>query len=491
MNHSGTAHTTRPLAEDLAHVLRDGKSVVVTGLTDTFASVTALAAELSNSGRTRVLQIAPPLDLPSVMRQLAPKSSNAPASSVETLHAILTQIDEHCDRIVLIVASAQELPVNTLRYLEFALVAGARLSLLLAGDQQLDALLALPGFSRLSGRLTRITPTEAIPAQIDFARLSIDVPLAPRTRSKLGTLTSAGGRPGANADLKVATRHSVKSAILFAAGATAVVGLVVLSRAPQLTDPTHYFTQAISNADNGSPRDPPTPAMAAPGAVSVMQAAVPALSAEPAGSVASFPTGALSQAAVASIDPSLAQLSVTDPMARPGKVSPVQASALAEPVAPEISLTTGAAPETAVASLPPPRAEPSLLDLAAAVPHDGVTDHQAVTAIELSALPIEPTAPLTVGPVEDQSESMASRTVGTVDAPLALPPRLPPRVIVRPAPSFRSRQYAALTTRPAEHAAVNQTLRPDSERCRSIVMRVQLGEDANNADQIFLRNGCH
>lgn len=62
----------------------------------------------------------------------------------------------------------------------------------------------------------------------------------------------------------------------------------------------------------------------------------------------------------------------------------------------------------------------------------------------------------------------------------------PPRLALAPPPRFLPAARAA-TAAPAVPA---QAVSPAGQRCRSIIVRVQLGEEPSHADRSFLRGGC-
>ena len=151
--------------EVIAH-LNGGGSVLLTG-TDGAPAVLAVVAETLAKGRTRVLQVRPPLDLGAVMEQVG-RIGNAPGDDdVERGFNALTTVDPSCDRIVLLVEDAHLLQHPTLFYLQFVLRAEPPLQLVFAGSPGVADALALEGFAGLRGRfslrLTMSVPSPGTP----------------------------------------------------------------------------------------------------------------------------------------------------------------------------------------------------------------------------------------------------------------------------------------------------------------------------------------
>lgn len=488
------------LAARLALILLEGGSTAVFAEADinpVFATVEHLLLGTS----TRVLTVEPPLDLAGLMRQLASNSLKGSLPGIESLHAVLTEIDPSCDRIVLLVKSAQELPFNTLRYLELALRAGPRLGILLAGDGRLEETLALPGFSSLRARLVRYdlgiagtaTPSDrdqcladAPSLQLPNGLISSEV-LATAEISKTGKAVAAGLAPAparasvrkglrtpaseptasVNASMRSETRrvatargylrlrNRVGSSIVCGVAVAALALLLVLSRSPLPLDPAQS----------------PHPSTSGSAAVSVPIASVP------------------------------------DAMASGGAASNSAAALLAEPEVqptvrgasdkqPDEQLAAATFPQPAASSNEPAAEVTSPVEDAARSPEPEEAS-EAVAPLDRPFTPPAPADPamasVGAGSTQSTGETLASRPAGALDhsvPALALPQR-PGRPLVRPVPAARTTQYAALIARPIGDVTAHLGSRPDSQRCRDIVIRLQLGEDASNADRTFLRNGCH
>ena len=139
----------RQAAEVIAH-LTGGGSVLLTE-TDGAPAVLAVVAETLAKGRTRVLQVRPPLDLREFMGQVGRTGNASGDDDVERGFNALTILDPGCDRIVLLVEDAHLLPHRTLFYLQFVLRAEPPLQLAFAGRPEVAGVLALEGFTGLRG----------------------------------------------------------------------------------------------------------------------------------------------------------------------------------------------------------------------------------------------------------------------------------------------------------------------------------------------------
>lgn len=484
------------LAARLALILLDGGSTAVFAEAEMDQVLATVERQLLSTS-TRVLTVAPPLDLSSLMRQLAPKSPKGSFPGAEALHAVLTETDLSCDRVVLLVRSAQELPFNTLRYLELALRAGPHLGVLLAGNWRLEETLALPGFSSLRARLVRHGLGAAGTAQPDdrdqrlvgapslrqLTGLIPSEPLAAAEIAKMGeTVVAAHGslpalafaakdlrlpanEPTASMNVSVwpeterpstatryrPTRHRVGSAVVCTVAAAAMLILLVVSRARQPFDPVQTpHSGATDRAAHSAPDVVVPDAASASGAISNP---VEALRVEPD----------LRPTVLSTPDEQLAAATLPQPAAGSN-----------EPAA-ELTLPV----EDAARSPEPVGAREAVVPLDRAFTVPTRADHEI--------------APVGSDSIQDTGDTAASRPAGALDQPVPAPalPLRPGRPFVRPAPPARTTQYAALGARLAGPAAAHLASRPDSERCRDIVVRLQLGEDASNADRTFLRNGCH
>ncbi|HEY0202823.1 MAG TPA: hypothetical protein VGC15_01565 [Acetobacteraceae bacterium] len=153
LNRPGSPRNQFRQTEEIITHLTGGGSVLLTG-TDGGPAVLAVVADTLAKGRTRVLQVRPPLDLPGFMEQVG-QTGNAPGDDdVERGFNALTTLDPGCDRIVLLVEDAHLLPHPTLFYLQFVLHAGPPLQLAFAGGPGIADALALEGFAGLRGRFS-------------------------------------------------------------------------------------------------------------------------------------------------------------------------------------------------------------------------------------------------------------------------------------------------------------------------------------------------
>lgn len=223
--------------------------------------------------RTRVLRIRPPLDLPSVMGQLAAAHQVLGGVEVEQGLGFLTDPDATCDQIVLVVEDAASLPEPTLRYIEQAFRAGPHLQVVLAGRTEAASLPALEDFNGLRERL-----------------LLNPVPSTLRSNSSAaGKVTSLN--PLRTAWLPPPRRDRGRKAKVALAGAAAGLGLVLLAvasrsvLAPSNGPSGGWLTTQLNGiaAPDARTAAPPAPQGPAPG--DGLAAAVP----PPAG-VAPSPT---------------------------------------------------------------------------------------------------------------------------------------------------------------------------------------------------------
>ena len=158
--------------------------------------------------RTRILRIRPPLDLPSVMDQLAAAHQVLGGMEVEQGLGFLTVPDATCDQIILMVEDAVSLSEPALRYIERAVRMGPHLQVVFAGRTEAPSLPALEDFNQLRKRL-----------------LLSPAPLTPRLASVAGTLTSSNPPWTTWMPLR---RDRGRKARVALAGAAAGLGLVLL-----------------------------------------------------------------------------------------------------------------------------------------------------------------------------------------------------------------------------------------------------------------------
>ena len=169
LNTPGSPRTRPQWTKEIAAHLNGGGSVLLTG-TDGAPAVLAAVAETLARGRTRVLQVRPPLDLPGFMEQVGRTGTTSGDDEVERGFNALTIPDPGCDRIVLLVEDAHLLPHPTLFYLQFVLHAGPPLQLAFAGGPGIADALALEGFARLRGRFSlRLTMSAPVPGTAEPA----------------------------------------------------------------------------------------------------------------------------------------------------------------------------------------------------------------------------------------------------------------------------------------------------------------------------------
>ena len=157
LNRLGSPWNQLRLTEEIIAHLTGGGSVLLTG-TDGASAMLAVAAETLAKGRTRVLQVRPPLDLQGFMGQIGQIGSASGDDDIERGFNALTTLDPSCDRIVLLVEDAHLLPHPTLFYLQFVLCGEPPLRLAFAGCPGIADTLALEGFSGLRGRFSLHVP---------------------------------------------------------------------------------------------------------------------------------------------------------------------------------------------------------------------------------------------------------------------------------------------------------------------------------------------
>lgn len=154
------------LVDKLVRHLTGGGSLLLTGADGT-ANVLAAAADVLARGRTRVLRVRPPLDLPGFMQQVGRAGPATEDAEVERGFDALTALTPDCDRIALLVEDAHLLPYTTLFYLQFVLRGEPPLQLALAGNTEIADTLALEGFAglraRLALQLTISAPPKGVP----------------------------------------------------------------------------------------------------------------------------------------------------------------------------------------------------------------------------------------------------------------------------------------------------------------------------------------
>ncbi len=205
MSRQASAGTTRSSDSVFPGIQAGGVSALVTGQAGTMALLVRT--------RTRVLRIRPPLDLPSVMDQLAAAHQVLGGMEVEQGLGFLTAPDATCDQIVLVVEGAALLSEPALRYIEQAVRMGPHLQVVFAGRTEAASLPALEDFSELRERL-----------------LLSPVPPTPRPAFAAGTVTSLNPPRAAWRPPRRDRGRKVKVALAGAAGGLGLVLLAVAGR---------------------------------------------------------------------------------------------------------------------------------------------------------------------------------------------------------------------------------------------------------------------
>ncbi len=147
--------------ELVAHMLGDLylglDTTIVVPAAEGCALLDEAAAQLAR-GRTRVLRVPAPspgsLTLTGLLARLHPTTRGVEQAPEQGIGA-LTQLDPSCERIALLVSSAEALEHNTLRAIQIAAEAQPKLRLVLAGTPALLEILEHPDLSLLHGRLNR------------------------------------------------------------------------------------------------------------------------------------------------------------------------------------------------------------------------------------------------------------------------------------------------------------------------------------------------
>ena len=147
--------------ELVAHMLGDLylglDTTIVVPAAEGCALLDEAAAQLAR-GRTRVLRVPAPspgsLTLTGLLTRLHSTTRGGEQAPEQGIGA-LTQLDPSCERIALLVSSAEALEHNTLRAIQIAAEAQPKLRLVLAGTPALLEILEHPDLSLLHGRLNR------------------------------------------------------------------------------------------------------------------------------------------------------------------------------------------------------------------------------------------------------------------------------------------------------------------------------------------------
>ncbi len=442
----------------LVAAVTGGASVLVTGSAGGAPLLAALAQLLARTGaRIRVLHVRPPLDLQGFMKQVARVDGALDGSMLEQGFDALTIPGADCDRIALLVEDADKMPRETLRYLELALGMEPCLQVILAGQSGISDMLALDGFAGLRRRialhvaLPDAEPSLAVePSRPQLAGEALPASLAP---------AEALPRPYRTRSL----RHLTGAAL--AAGLALVAGSSLLRPVPS------------GGATRVTLAPPPSSGITGPAGVQEgASTAVPA---------------SLRRPEPAADGPSAGADHPSAPLASVQPVPAAEPSLTSTPAAPTLAAEAPATPDR-LPSLPP---EPDPVILAGPPP-----DPVMAPAAEAA-----PSAPAATEPALASSPAPTpSAPVATADATLAEPdpmplaePRFPAQLPAAPGP-------AAVPATPVPHRAQSRpaSVRPervadrrpapaqDAQRCRSIILRLQLGEAPNDGERIYLRNGC-
>lgn len=451
------------LADRVAAAVMDGTSVLVTAHDGTASLLAAVALRLAPT-RTRVLHVRPPLGIAGFMDQVAAKGAPGDTQLERGFNA-LTIPDAGCDRIALLVEDAHRMPQATLRYIEFTLQAGAHLHVVLAGRSGIGDTLALAGFTGLRKRFplhlalpgAELQPAKALPpaeaAPVEALPMPVEalpVPLPPST-PPFGLYRMSPPRLLACAAAAAGLALLIGGSLVPPVPAGA---LVVSGSSFTPLSGTSEPVSAQATLDTASQPPHPNPDAAAVRTRPGLEAdLLPGLSAS------SHPAPALEAAT-----PSM-------PSAVPEEV----AAALGLPSGPTPASTpepSGAMPPHKLQAASEPAA-PLVLNQADALAAPPPAPMPAV--IEAALMRGNPAAlPLAAQPSHDPSPAPPP---ARVDDPPASP-------VPRPAPpspaAVRSERVVIRLPTPKQ----------DGQRCRGIIVRLQLGEDPTEDERTYLRNGC-
>ncbi len=448
----------------LVAAVTGGASVLVTGSAEAALLPAALAQLLARTGsRIRVLHVRPPLDLPGFLKQVAQADGALDGSRLEQGFEALTVPGADCDRIALLVEDADKMPRETLRYLEFALGAESCLQVVLAGQSGISNMLALDGFAGLRRRIAlhvALPNAEPPPAVQPF-----QPQLAGEALSAPPLAEEASPRP----------YRIMPPRLLAGAALAAGLALVAGSSLPRLV-PSDGATRVMLAPPPSL--DPTGPAGVQEGAGTIVPAPLrrPEAAADGPSNSTDHPSNLL-----ASVQPA--------PAAEPGLTS---ASAAPTPSA-EAPATPGSLPGS------PPQPDPVKPDpmilagplpgpvLAPAAEAPPSADAAAEPALASSPAPTPSAPAATAGAALAAPDPMPLAEPLFPEQPAAAPgpaafsaaPLVPHRAQSRPA-SVRPERVADWLPAPAHH----------TQRCRSIILRLQLGETPNDGERTYLRNGC-
>ena len=361
--------------ELIAHMLGDLylglDTTIVASAAEGYALLDEAAAQLAR-GRTRVLRVPAPspgsLTLAGLLTRLGPVTEGGKQAPEQGIEA-LTQLDPSCDRIALLVSSAEGLDYSALRAIQIAAEAQPKLRLVLAGTPALLEILEHPELNLLHSRLNR-----ALGSQDDYEERDDD-------EDGDGTETPDAS-PVLAAPLEPAPANKAHRPIRLAAAAMVVfatvgLGIFVSHTAANTAALTHPPAAQLTRADTPParpqaqsqaqtvPQDQPQTSAAsndAPTPPPAMSGAPPqTITAAP---VASAPT-APAPISSASASPALAGSAQTRPESQvASSVPPI----LMQPVAPAAPMQPPAAAHQASLPLLLKHREPTLRHLAAPAP---------------------------------------------------------------------------------------------------------------------------
>ena len=471
------------LADRLAEALADGNSVLLTGPADP-CPLFAAAARHPRLLRSTVLHVGPPLDLISMLRQVTADDGPRDAT-LEQGFDRLTAPGAGCERVVLFVAEAHLLPHATLRYIEFALHAGLHLTVVLAGQNGLLDLLALDGFSGLRNRIpVHLVLPDASTAHTDPpARTSVpgSSNLAPAYRMTPPRLLAAAA---VTAGLAVMGMISLSPPAL-----PVTAALVEPEAAPSVAavEPSPESASALAApvAVAGPVQAPDASTVATQQAPVAAPLSSPATEAEPA--LTAETAAAAGIVAVNAPDVPSASLSNAEATASPpGAASHADVAGAANAPAQRETAQAGAPGPLTVFT---PEAGPEIAEVA-----DAPELNPAVPSELPAAVPDQVEAPETgivAGPAADAS----AKPDNTADIAAGLPPSAQLTV---PMPLARQAHAGVLPRAPARSTIIRPERVGDrlpapggnGQRCRSIILRLQIGETPTDGERAYLRNGC-
>lgn len=448
------------LADKTVAAVMDGASVLVTAHDGTTAFLAAVALRLAPT-RTRVLHLRPPLGIAGFMDQVA--ANCAPGDTqLERGFNALTMPDAGCDRIALLVEDAHGMPQATLRCIEFTLQAGPHLRVVLAGRSGIEDTLALAGFAGLRKRFPlHLALPAAEPQPAETLLPAQALPLAETLPVEALPVEASPVPPHPAATSPVPYKMSPPRLLACAAAAA---GLALLSGA-SLVLPVPLAGAVATSGSSPTPFPGASePVIAQTMADTASQPPFPSPGAAAAGTgsglEADLLPGSRLAPAVEAATPSTSQAVPAEIAAVPGALSgPVPAST------PELSR---AVPPHELQAASNPAAIPGILN-------------QADT-LEPDPLPVP--APVTAAALMSGDPAIPSPAEQPPPEPSFAPPARVgdlPALLARPRPAV---------IRPERVVIRLPTPKQDGQRCRGIIVRLQLGEDPTDDERTYLRNGC-